>query len=203
MLVWWGFVSFWGYGLLQSHLQNRQAGGKLPAAFEGWLWFQTVFFIPFALAAVWLLVYLLRQVYLTLGHRPTRVEVSAQPLHRGEKFEVFVLQSGPLQVKGLRVLLVCQEEASYGEGTNVRTETRRAVEVEIVREDAFAIARGFPYEARRSVQVPERAMHSFDAAHNKVRWLVVVSGDVAGWPSFEHKFPLVVHPPPASGGKHE
>jgi hypothetical protein len=203
MVVWWGFISFWGLGLLQSHRQDPALWKNVPAGMKTWLWFQTIFFIPFGLAGLWLVGSFLRQLYLILGRRRTRVEVSAQPLHLGEAFEVFVSQSGPLQLKSLRVLLVCEEEASYGQGTDVRTETRRTQEEEVVREDAFAIARGFPYEVHREARVPARAMHTFEAKRNKVRWLVVVSGDVAGWSSFERKFPVVVHPAPGDGSGHE
>jgi hypothetical protein len=194
-LVWCGFVSFWGYGLVQAHLQNWR---NAPALAQGWLWFQTIFFLPFILGGVMLVAHVLRNVYVTLGHRRTRVEVSAQPLHPGEEFEVFVSQSGPLRVKDLRVLFVCQEEASYGAGTDRRTETRRVEELEVARAEAFAIARGVPYEIKRTVRVPVRAMHSFEVEHNKVRWLVVVAGEVVGWPKFEHSFLVVVHPEPGA-----
>jgi hypothetical protein len=197
-LFWCGFISFWGYGLVQTHLKASQALKSVSGG-QGFLWGQMIFFIPFAVAGVVLVGASLRQVYRTLGHTRARVEVSAQPLHPGEKFEVFVSLFGPLNVKGLRVSLVCQEEASYGEGTNVRTETRRVVAVEVLRREAFSISRAFPYEVHQVVRVPARAMHSFEAKHNKVRWLVVVAGEVAGWPNFEHTFPVVVHP--AAGGQ--
>jgi hypothetical protein len=196
MLVWWAFISVWGYGLAQAHLQAQAAGAGRR------LWFQTIFFVPFALAAVWLVVEVLRHLYLTLAHRQARVEVSAQPLHPGEEFEVFVSQPGPLRLRCLRVCLVCQEEASYGEDSELPTEKRRAEQIEVLREEAFAIGRGFPYEERRAARVPPRAMHSFEAKHNKVRWLVAVAGDVAGGPSFEQLFPVVVHPAPGRGGGH-
>jgi hypothetical protein len=196
MLAWWGFISFWGYGLVQGHLQDPAAWANAPVWVKGWLWFQTIFFLPFALAGLWLVGYFLWHVYRTLGHRRSRVEVSAQPLHPGDEFEVFISQFGPLRLKSLRVLFVCQEEASYGQGTNVRTETRRVEEVEVVREEALAIARGFPYQVHCKVRVPARAMHSFEAKRNKIRWLVIIAGDVAGWPSFERTFPAIVHPAP-------
>jgi hypothetical protein len=199
-LAWWGFISFWGYELVQGHRQDPAAWANAPVWVKGWLWFQTIFFVPFGLAGLWLVGYFLWHLYRTLGHRRAQVEVSAQPLHPGEEFEVFVSQSGPLQLNNLRVVFVCQEEASYGQGTDVRTETRRVEQVEVVREEAFTIARGFPYEIRRTVRVPARAMHSFEAKHNKIRWLVVIAGDVAGWPNFERTFPVVVHPTPGNEG---
>jgi hypothetical protein len=197
LLGWWGFLSFWGYGLVRSHLQGSQAWANAPGNIQRLLWTQTIFFFLLAVAGVVLLVAFLRQLYVTLGHKQARVEVSAQPLHPGEKFELFVSLSGPLKLKGLRVLLVCQEEASSGKEDDVHTETRRVAEVEVARKEAFTITRAFPYEVRRVVQVPARAMHSFEAKHNKVRWLVVVSGEAAGWPKFEHRFPVIVYPAPA------
>jgi hypothetical protein len=201
MLVWCGISSFWGYGVVRSHLQGSPVWEMAPVNPQRILWAQTIFFIPFVLGGVMLVGAFLRQLYVTLGHKRARVEVSAQPLHPGEKFDVFLSLSGPLKLKGLRVLLVCQEEASYGEGTNVRTETRRVVEEEVVRRDAFAIARHFPYEVQRVVQVPAGAMHSFEAKHNKVRWLVIISGEAAGWSNLEHSFPVIVYPAPADRGQ--
>jgi hypothetical protein len=203
MVAWWAFIGFWGLGLRQAHRQGPQAWAILPAGMQRWLWVQTIFFIPFALAGLWLVGSFLWQAYRAFGRRRVRVEVSAQPLHPGERFELSVWQAGPLQLYNLRVLLVCQEEASCGEGPEAHTETQRAAEVEIVREEAFAIASDFPYEARRAARVPARAMHSFEAKHNKVRWLVVVAGKTTGGRSFEHTFSLVVHPRPGSGGGHE
>jgi len=49
-------------------------------------------------------------------------------------------------------------------------------------------------EARAELRLPRGAMHSFLAEHNQVRWKLVVRGDIAGWPTFEREFPIVVQP---------
>ena len=37
-------------------------------------------------------------------------------------------------------------------------------------------------------------MHSFDATHNKVVWVIRVRGEVHNWPNSDDVFPLTVAP---------
>lgn len=157
-------------------------------------WFLTLFIIPFVLVGVGLIVLFIRQLLLTTGIGPTLVEISDHPLHAGGQCRLLVSQSGRLRMNSLTVLLVCEEAATYRQGTNTRTETREVFRQEVFRREGFEVHRGLPFETECELTVPAGAMHSFKAGHNEVNWKVVVQGDAAGWPDYRRAFPVVIHP---------
>jgi hypothetical protein len=91
--------------------------------------------------------------------------------------------------------LVCQEEATYRQGTDIRTETRIVHEQRIFQGESIRIDPGAPLELRETLRVPEDAMHSFQSSYNAVHWTLVVKGQPESWPAFERSFPVIVHPP--------
>ena len=157
-------------------------------------WVLSFFVVPFAVMGVGLILLLIRQLLITTGVGPTFVEVSQHPLQPGDKCRLFVSQTGRLQMKSLRVLLVCDEEATYRQGTDTRTETREVFRKEVYCRDSFSVQHGLPFETDFELQVPPSAMHSFKSAHNEVNWRIVVLGDVAGWPDYQRSFPVIVQP---------
>ena len=68
------------------------------------------------------------------------------------------------------------------------------LEQPIFRCDAFDSGRPAPFEASCEVQMPDRAMHSFQSAHNEVNWRFIVRGKISGWPDYERSFPVLVYP---------
>ena len=112
----------------------------------------------------------------------------------GERYELFISQAGRLRLKSLAVLLVSEEEATYRQGTNTRSETRRVYQRELFRREDFEIPRGTPLDVQCPLEIPARAMHSFKADHNEVSWKIVVEGTSVGWPHYERAFPVIVHP---------
>lgn len=157
-------------------------------------WLLTLFVVPFVVGGILLIVRLIRQLLVTTGVGPTRVEISEHPLQPGKQCRLLVSQSGRLKVNSLSVLLVCEEEATYRQGTNTRTESRQVYQQEVFRREDFDIHRGMPFEAECELDVPAGAMHSFKADHNEVNWKLVVRGDVAGWPDYQRAFPVIVRP---------
>jgi len=99
-----------------------------------------------------------------------------------------------MKMNRLRLLCVCEEQASRSGGGDSRTETRRVYEEEVLARDQFELQPSVLLEARAELRLPRGAMHSFLAEHNQVRWKLVVRGDIAGWPTFEREFPIVVQP---------
>src|SRR5262249_15398113 len=106
--------------------------------------------------------------------------------------ELFIEQAGNLSVERFRVLLVCDEEATYRQGTNARTATRRVYEQEVYRRDKAASQPGL--QIRTEIEIPAAAMHSFRSEHNQVCWKLLVSGEVARRGDFERSFLLHVYP---------
>ena len=157
-------------------------------------WLLTAFIIPFVLIGVGLIVFVFRQLLVTTGIGPTLVEISEQPLHPGERYDLFLSQTGRLKFRALEVLLVCEEEATYRQGTDTRAETRRVYQHPVFRREAFEIRRGLPFEAGCEIEVPAGVMHSLKSGHNEVSWRILVKGTVAGWPDYERSFPVIVYP---------
>ncbi len=162
-------------------------------------WILTVLMIPFVAIGVGLVVYFARLGWVAAGVGPTWVEVSEHPLAPGRAYDALVSQAGRLKVNSLELWLACDEKATYRQGTDTRTESRRVYEERcFVRED-FEIDQAMPFESRCQVQVPDSAMHSFQANHNEVSWKLIVKGRVAGWPDYERVFQVVIHPANGSG----
>jgi hypothetical protein len=166
---------------------------------EYWLgrpdWWLTLFLVPLTVAGVAAVVFFMRQLLIMTWVGPTVIEISDQPLHPGLKYGLFLSQTGRLHVNSLRVLLACDEVATYQQGTNTRTERQRVHEEELFRREDISIQHGMPFEAQFSMHVPAEAMHSFKSNHNRVEWKLLVQGDIVRWPNYERCFPIVVYPP--------
>jgi hypothetical protein len=151
----------------------------------------TLFFLVFGIA---LLAYFLRQLVVSTGVGPTLVEVSDHPLFPGGRYQVFLSQAGQLKIRSLVLLLVCEEEATYRQGTNTRKETCRVFQRQILRQENVEVNRGMPFEIQGDLEIPARAMHSFKAGNNEIHWKLIVQGDVVDWPTYERAFPVIVYP---------
>jgi hypothetical protein len=162
-------------------------------------WRLNVTTLFFLLCGIALLVYFLRQLVVSTGVGPTLMEVSDHPLFPGGQYKVFLSQAGQLKIRSLVLQLVCEEEATYRQGTNTRKETCRVFQRQVFRRDNVEVHRGMPFEIQCDLEIPARAMHSFQAGNNEVHWKLLVQGDVVGWPPYERAFPVVVYPSPRCG----
>ena len=150
-----GWALFGTLGVL--HRLERHRGGvrrdgrqrAISPASRDWL--LTLFTVPFAAIGVWAIVVLVRQLLVATGIGPTLVEISDHPLYPGGQYRVFLSQSGWLTVNRLRVSLVCEEVATYRQGTDTRTETREVFRQELFRREQFRNPR------RDAVRVRHRA----------------------------------------------
>jgi hypothetical protein len=165
---------------------------------ESNIWFY-LFLLPFLAGGFWLIYFLIRQVVIASGVGPTQLEVSDHPLFPGRYYDLLLWQTGLLTMKSLAVDLVCEEQATFRQGTDTRTHTCRVYQKRIFERLAFDIPQGLAFQQQCRVEIPPEAMHSFRADHNEVQWKFVVRGEAGGWPPFERSFPIVVYPNPASG----
>ncbi len=147
-------------------------------------------------AFVFLIYFSTTELLVSIGVRPTTVEISHHPLEPGAHLVVFLSQRArwTMKMNRLRLLCICEEQASRSGGRDSRTETRRVYEEEVLARDQLELQPSVPLEARAELRLPYGAMHSFLAEHNQLRWKLVVRGDIAGWPTFEREFPIVVQP---------
>ena len=157
-------------------------------------WQLMLFTLPFLIGGIGLVYLLFQQLVASTGPGPTHLEISDHPLIPGQTYGLFITQGGRLSVRSFRVVLVCDEEASFYQGTDVRIEQRRVYETEIYRREKFEVHPGTPYQDRAEVHIPESAMHSFLSEHNEVQWKLIVQAELEHWAPLERAFPIVVCP---------
>jgi hypothetical protein len=186
-LFWNGITSVFVGIAVRRHLDGRPE------------WFMTIFITPFVLIGLGLIFACFRQLLVSTGIGRTVAEISDHPLCPGRSYQVWLSQSGNLKVNKVQLLLVCDEEARYRQGTSTRTETKRVFKQQLFEHEAFEVQKGLPYETQVEFRVPDGVMHSFEAGHNKVAWKLVVKGDIAGWPDYDREFSVVILPPGSDG----
>ena len=157
-------------------------------------WPMTLFVLPFLAVGIALVVVFARLLRRAAGIGPTLVEISDHPLLPGNRYRLFLSQSGNLTLKSIEVSLICEEEAVFLQGTNARTESRGVFRQSLHTGGSTIIRPGEPLEAECELPIPAEAMHSFRARHNQVQWKLIVRGEIVGWPSFQRSFPVVVRP---------
>jgi hypothetical protein len=181
-LAWNTLVAIFVVQVIRSHLDGQPN------------WLLTWLMVPFVMAGAWTLVALGRQVWMTTVVGTTLLEVSAHPFYPGKQYEVFVSQTGRLQVRWLQVQLICEEQAIYQQGTDTRRATARVYKDILCSERKFDISPGVGFQTRCSFLLPATAMHSFLATHNAVQWALVVRGRLTRWGDIERRFPVYVYP---------
>ncbi len=166
---------------------------------ESWLfnepeWVLMAFAIPYIVCGVWAVSYIVHGLWWNSRIGPTCVEISDLPLRPGREYAIFLSQGGRISLTVLKMTLVCEEESTYSQGTDIRTETRVVYEKPVFERESISIEPGVPLEMRESLLIPAEAMHSFQASHNTLRWKLVVLGKPSARRQFVRNFPLVVYP---------
>lgn len=158
-------------------------------------WVLGFLLFPFAAIGWWSFRYFLETLKETAGVGATIVEISDHPLQPCRQYTLFVSQAGKLNLRRLRIALVCEEETTYRQGTDLRIDRHQAYTQILHTERDLSIDPYHPWERELALTLPADAMHSFQSAHNAVCWKITVSGDARPWPSFCQSFPVVVYPP--------
>lgn len=190
--------SFLGW-FLASLLWNGASLTVLTWAWTGlWLgkgdWLLVAFSCTLVAVGVVWLVAIARFVARQWRVGPTIVEISAQPLLPGGRYQVYVAQFGRIKVNRLSVSLVCEERVIFPEGTETRSESRQVQRMLLFRREAFEIRAGVPFEAFFDLELPTGVMHSFRSPHNQIVWMLVAENIALGLPAVRRCFPVVVYP---------
>jgi hypothetical protein len=162
-------------------------------------WFLTIFVLPFVMIGAWATYYFAQQMLLHTGIGPTNVEISDHPLFPGQTYQLFLSQAGKLQMRSLELLLVCEEETTFRQGTDIRTQRCRVFSESVFVETDFRIEPSKAFECDCELRIPTGVMHSFRSNHNAVNWMLLARGQAKSWPAFERSFPIIVYPPVLPG----
>ncbi len=181
-LLWSGMAAVFFVAALGNHLAGRPD------------WLLTIVSLPTIVIALAAISQFLREVTNHTRVGPTGLEISNHPLYPGKEYRVFVTQAGRMKVKQLRITLVCEEAATFLQGTDVRSEKQRVVEQEVAVAHNFEIRPGLPFEADYQLKVPAGSMHSFKSDHNAIHWKLVVQIEAEGATRLSRSFPIVVYP---------
>ncbi len=157
-------------------------------------WGVTLLVIPLVGTGAWLTYHLMRDAWTSTGIGLAHVELDRHPLTTGSVCQGLLIQTGQMKVRSLTLTLVCQEIATYLEGTDARTATATVYETQLLSQKRFEIEPGRPFEQEFEFQIPASASPSFLADHNEIRWALRLQGITASWPMFERIFPLCVYP---------
>ncbi len=181
-LVWNAVVIFLLGVAIRRHLQDR----------ADWA-FTTLMVLFLGIGIAWI-VLTVRRFVVAADVGSTILEIDHHPLYPGGRYRLFLSQAGRRNLKQLRVVLACDEEARYLQGTNLRTARQRVQEVVLLDVANVSIQRGEPYESHFTVEVPAAAMHSFYSDHNRVVWKLLVQGKPSEGADFERVYSLSVYP---------
>ncbi len=157
-------------------------------------WVLSGFIFPFVLIWVGLIAYFLHNLQRTTAVAPTLLEMDEVPLYPGQSAQVLLIQFGAHQFKYLTVNLVCEEEVVFTYGTDSREEKTTVYKSTLFSQSDFMVLPEDNFEKQMELTIPENAMHSFEAAHNRVLWRLSVEGEVEGQAPFVRRFCLVVTP---------
>jgi hypothetical protein len=168
------------------------AGGRID-------WLLLVLIVPFLTVGIAGVVMFIRGLVLATAVGTTQMEISDHPLLPGGRYDVLLAQGGAGVLRDLEVSLELEEQATFRQGTDARSETIVVWRSSIATRHDVELDPGARYELRSTVDLPADAMHSFVSEHNAVRWRLAVRGTPARWPGFVRTFPVVVFP----GGREE
>jgi hypothetical protein len=157
-------------------------------------WGYLVLVLLFAAFGAVVLFYMFRLLLVATAIGPTGVEISAQPLFPGNQYQVYLTQAGHFAIRWIELLLVCEEEVSFTQGTDTRSEACRVYERRVFRRENFHVLPGAPFEEESILRLPPDAHHSFLSGHNALHWKLIVRAEPTQWPTYERTFPIVVYP---------
>ncbi len=157
-------------------------------------WLLLGILVPFVAVGVAGIGLFVRQLVLTSAVGPTQLEISDHPLRPGATYDILLAQGGSGIFGDLTVTLELEEQATFRQGTDTRTERLVVWRAAIASWQDIQFVPGTRFEAKARLTLPTTAMHSFSSEHNTVAWRVVVHGRPARWPAFSRGFPVVVYP---------
>ncbi|MEQ8846826.1 hypothetical protein [Botrimarina sp.] len=149
---------------------------------------------PLAIISVRLTMAVWRDAVGAGSAAPTRIEVDRQPIRLGEEVSATLLQFGQGRLRELAATLVCEELATYRQGTDARTAIVEALRLKLLDERRVTPSGDEPLTRELAFRVPADAPHSFASPNNEIRWSLEVTVTPAGRAATVRRFPLIVYP---------
>jgi hypothetical protein len=150
----------------------------------------------FALVGLLIIVFVVKTVLARAKLHPGTATASVHPICLGEALTIHFAQQpkSTIDVTRVSMKLLCRESATYRQGTNTYTKTHdvHTDERDVVGPqagDSFSVLEG-----AETFQIPPEGMHSFEASHNQVTWLIETKTELAGWPDYAQYFELEIAP---------
>ena len=157
-------------------------------------WLLLAVLVPFAVVGAAGIAVFARALLLATAVGPTQLEISDHPLRPGGTYDLILAQGGSGTFRELALTLELEEQATFRQGTDTRTERMVVWRAPLGSWQGVQVSPGTRFEAGATLSLPAVAMHSFVSEHNAVSWRVVVRGQPARWPAFTRSFPVIVFP---------
>jgi len=119
------------------------------------------------------------------------LQMSPLPSYPGAQMSLSWTMKRPRKLPdNMNITLACKEWVQYTRGTNTVTKEEKFFE-ELVfdTDDRFQMANG-----SITFNIPENAMHSFSARHNRIEWVIIVNISLPGWPDILDEYNFTVLP---------
>lgn len=187
--IWNMLLAFFVYVASLQYLNNESP------------WLALGLVVVLGLVGVWLAFHLIREFWNRRGIGQSHVEISSHPLALGGEYQAYLMQTGNMQLRTLLVELVCEESASYQQGTDSRTSVEVVYRQELRKWRGLRVEASQPFETEMTFTIPATAMHSFRSPHNQIRWMLLVRGETNRRQEMYRQFGLLVQPAKKRGGE--
>jgi len=153
-------------------------------------WFTLLFMAPFVLVGL-LLLFGIVYAALAIFNPEVEVALSTGAIAPGESVDIaWEVKGKAHKFKTLKIQLRGIQTAIYRRGTDTYTETEVFERIPILEtSQTEEIEFGSTV-----VTIPAETMHTFDAQNNKIKWEVMVNGNIPRWPDVNESFEFRVKP---------
>ena len=153
-------------------------------------WMMTLILIPFGLVGIALILGVLYFALAMFNPKPVlTIEESVVPLGDSVKL-LWQIDGKASAFQRITITLIGELSATYQRGTDTITDVEPFLEQTLLEtDDPTEMTDG-----RIDIQIPEHAMHSWDASNNKVIWKIKLHGDIPKWPDVKSEFPITITP---------
>lgn len=153
-------------------------------------WVAGTFVTPFVLVGVVLVVLVVHMGLSYFSPRPVLTVNSPVVPLGGEVRLRWAVDGRVEKLRRFSITLEGREEATFRRGTDTKTDKSVFARWTLVDQPSPVAMHG----GSTRVVIPADTMHSFEAPHNKIVWVLRVVGDVVNWPDSEDEFRLTVAP---------